>query len=373
MSRNRLARLLTGDDPKLRRLLGYWGATGVLYFFCMILMFLQIEAGNVEREAGHLLIQVGMSCLGACYFLIRASKALHIRPWQLSMLQALLAIGCNMAIYALTGALRGATLMLLLVVIVFCTFSLRPRETLALCASAIAALGATMLWLVARNPLHFPPQVEAVHFGLAATSLVAVALLTGEMSKLRVRLKRQKEELLEAVATIRTLATIDELTALANRRHMNEVLGAEERREPSPDHPVCIALLDIDFFKRINDHYGHAGGDAVLRTFASAARAELRSGDVLARWGGEEFLLMLPDTALAEATVVLGRMAERVGAMQVGELDLALTITFSGGVAERSGAEPFADTISRADRAMYIAKSSGRNRVVPVSAEAAAA
>ena len=98
--------------------------------------------------------------------------------------------------------------------------------------------------------------------------------------------------------TIRTLATMDELTSLANRRHMNEVLGAEERRKGMPSRRVCIALLDIDFFKNINDRYGHAGGDAVLRTFAAAARAELRANDVLARWGGEEFLLLLPDTGL---------------------------------------------------------------------------
>jgi diguanylate cyclase (GGDEF)-like protein len=311
-----------------------------------------------------------MSCLGACYVPIRASKALRILPWQLAVLQALIALGCNVAIYALTGELRGATLMLMPVVIVFCTFSLRPRETLVLSATAIAMLGAAMLLLVARDPQHFPPQVEVMHFGLVAASLLAVSLLTGEMSKLRVRLKHQKEELLAAVATIRTLATIDELTALANRRHMNEVLGAEERREAAPDKPVCIALLDIDFFKSINDRYGHAGGDAVLRTFAGAARSELRAGDVLARWGGEEFLLMLPNTALPEATMVLRRMAERVGAMRIRELDRELTITFSAGVVERSGAEPFADTISRADRAMYIAKSSGRNQVVPVGVAA---
>jgi diguanylate cyclase len=96
-------------------------------------------------------------------------------------------------------------------------------------------LGATMVWLVRRDPLQFPLQVEVVHFGVASASLLAVSLLTGEMSKLRVRLKRQKEELVTALATIRTLATIDELTSLANRHHMNEVLGAEERREPSPD------------------------------------------------------------------------------------------------------------------------------------------
>jgi diguanylate cyclase (GGDEF)-like protein len=366
--KHRLAHLFIGSDPRLRRLLHYWGATGCLYAACLALLAVQIHFGTVNRAAGTFLIKLSMSCLLACYLLIRTSEILRILPGQLAVLQALLALGCNVAAYAISGPIRGASLMVLLVVIVFCTFSLRPRETLALCATAICALGGTMAWLVVHDPVRFPPQIEAVHFGLATASLLAVSLLTSEMSKLRARLKRQKEELLTALATIRTLATIDELTALANRRHMNEVLGAEERRESAGQQPASIALLDIDFFKSVNDRYGHAGGDAVLRAFASAARAELRTGDVLARWGGEEFLLMLPATGLAEATLVLRRMAERVGAMRVGELDCQLTVTFSAGLVERTQGEAFADTISRADRAMYIAKSSGRNQVVPMLA-----
>ncbi len=368
---HKLLNLLTGGDPKLRRLVSYWAATGVFYVFGMFLMYLQIENGNVERRAGTFIIVFGMSCLAGCYLMIRASAALRIAPWLLAVLQALVALACNAAIYAITGPIRGATLMLPLVVIVFCTFSLRPRQTLALCAATIVMFGATIAWLVLSDPLHFPPSVEIVHFALVAASLLTVSLLSGEMGKLRARLKRQKEELLAAVATIRTLATVDELTSLANRRHMNEVLGAEERRERGGDQPVCIALLDIDFFKSVNDRYGHAGGDAVLRTFAATAREALRGGDVLARWGGEEFLLMLPNTALAEATPVLQRMAERVRAMRIGELDRELTVTFSAGLAERSGDEPFADTISRADRALYIAKASGRNQVIPIESPAA--
>jgi diguanylate cyclase (GGDEF)-like protein len=366
--RHKLATLLFGTDPLLRRMLRYWAATGVLYAVCMLTMWLQIRNGAVDREAGTFLYRFGAAAVLGFYVLIRASKVLRILPWHLAVLQALVALGCNVAAYSLSGPLRGASLMLLLVVIVFCTFSLRPRDTLALCAVAIGALGATMVWMVDHDPLRYPLDIETVHFGLATASLLAVALLTGEMSKLRARLKQQKEELLAAVATIRTLATIDELTSLANRRHMNEVLVAEERRDPSSAQPVCIALLDIDFFKSINDRYGHAVGDAVLRTFAGTVRGELRCGDLLARWGGEEFLLMLPDTGLAEATLSLRRMAERVGAMRIDELDRELTITFSAGLVERSGREPFADTISRADRAMYVAKSSGRNQVIPIGA-----
>ncbi|MFL6709983.1 MAG: diguanylate cyclase [Massilia sp.] len=368
-----LKRLFIGTEPRMHRMLGYWAATCILYAMGMLLMLSLIDGGVVDSSAGNSLIKVGMTSIFGCYLLIRASDVLGLKPAQLAVLQSLLATTCNVAAYALLGPVRGASLMMLLVVVVFCTFSLRTRATLLLCAVAIIELAITMSTMVTSYPELYPRRIEVVHFGLAVIALVAVSLLTGEMNKLRQRLKRQKEELLTAVDTIRTLATMDELTSLANRRHMNEVLGAEERRRGMPSRRVCIALLDIDFFKNINDRYGHAGGDAVLRTFAAAARAELRGNDVLARWGGEEFLLLLPDTDLVEATGVLNRMTERVGAMCISELDRALKITFSAGVVERCGEEPFADTISRADRAMYIAKSSGRNRVVPVGIGAAEA
>ena len=360
----KLADRLLGTDPKMRRMLGYWAATGVFYLACIGMLLPQIASGTPERAAAVVLAWFGVGGVGFFFVLVRASAALRLAPWQLAGAQALFAIACNAAAYAVTGPMRGASLMIMLVVIVFCAFSLRPRQTLLLCAAAIAALAATMGALVARNPVVYPPKVEAMTFALAASSLLAVALLTGEMSKLRARLKQQKEELLRAVTTIRTLATVDELTSLANRRHMNDVLRDEERRERAGGEPACIALLDIDFFKRVNDRFGHAGGDAVLRTFAAAARTELREADVLARWGGEEFLLLLPGTSLDEAVRVLERMAVRVGAIPVPDLDVALRVTFSAGVAERRGGEPFADTISRADKAMYLAKSSGRDRVV---------
>jgi diguanylate cyclase (GGDEF)-like protein len=101
----------------------------------------------------------------------------------------------------------------------------------------------------------------------------------------------------------------------------------------------------------------------VLRSFADAARQELRAADVLARWGGEEFLLLLPDTALAEAKLVLQRMADRFRESSIPGIDEHVRITFSAGVVERRASEPFAEAISRADRAMYRSKSCGRDRI----------
>lgn len=360
---SRLATILFSAQPKLQRMLQYWAATVVLYMICGVLVSLQVAAGATEPGVAARLVTYGMGGVAFFYALVRCSVQ-RIAPTTLAVLQGLFAISCNMWVYAVSGPLRAPSALILLVVITFCTFALRPRQTMLLSATAVAGMGGTMWWHAATDPLHFPPQVEALTFGYLAAALLAITLLTGEMNKLRARLKHQKEELQAAVAKIRTLATLDDLTALANRRYMNEVLEAEERRQGGRGGSTCIALLDIDFFKHVNDHHGHAGGDAVLRAFAEAARNGLRSSDVLARWGGEEFLLLLPDTGLAEAKHVLQRMADQVGAMQVPGLELGRKISFSGGLAARIEDEAFADTISRADKSLYAAKALGRNRLI---------
>jgi diguanylate cyclase (GGDEF)-like protein len=355
---------LFSAEPKVHRLLFYWAGSALFYFVAAAFLYLQARAGSVDQDGAQRLITFGVGGVLFFFFVVRFNSALGIAPRQLAVMQALFAFACNIGAYALLGEVRGALLMIMLVVMVFCTFSLRPRATLGLCGAAIGSLGAAMGWLSWHDAVAFPPRVELMHFALAVCSLLAVTLLTGEMSKLRARLKMQKSDLQAALAQIRTLATVDELTSLANRRYMNEVLASEERRQPVPDTPLCIALLDIDFFKNVNDRFGHDGGDNVLRTFAAAARAELRSGDLLARWGGEEFLLMLPDTGVVEALPVLKRMAERVREVAVPGVDMERDLTFSAGLVQRGDDEPFAETITRADHAMYQAKGSGRDRVV---------
>jgi diguanylate cyclase (GGDEF)-like protein len=356
--------MLMGTERKLRRMLRYWAATGFFYLISMTVLVNQVDPSGPLAHWGRPIVWYCVAGVLSFFVLVRFSQQLRIEPATLAFAQGVFAMSCAVAAYGVLGPIRGASLVVLTVVIVFCIFSLRPRAIMALCGVTIVLLGAVMWALVRIDPHGHPITIELPHFVLASASLVAVTVLTGEMSKLRSRLKSQKEELVNAVNTIRTLATIDELTSLANRRYMNEVLQAQERRQARPGENICIALLDIDHFKRINDTYGHAGGDAVLRCFAAATRAELRSADVLARWGGEEFLLLLPDTDLHEAQRVLARMAERVSSIRIPELNMALRITFSGGVVQRAAGEAFTETIRRADEATYRAKTAGRDMVV---------
>jgi diguanylate cyclase (GGDEF)-like protein len=142
---------------------------------------------------------------------------------------------------------------------------------------------------------------------------------------------------------------------------MKEVLAAEEKRHRNKSGTQCLALLDIDHFKSINDTYGHTSGDEVLHQFAQHVHATLRSADVLARWGGEEFLLLLPNTDQDAAMTVLGRVQESLTELPLKSADRTLRVTFSAGVAVMAPGETITEAIRRADKAMFRAKAAGRN------------
>lgn len=351
-----IARIAFGKTPKIRRVLTYWASTAVLYSFCLFIVSRELAAGAITPAQAGAVTAIGV--LGVCgfYVLLRCAALLNVPHWKLALYQAQFAIVYNLALYCVLDELRGAILIGMPVVIVFCAFALRPRQTILLSAFAVIGLAATIATLMLWRPAHHPRYEEGIHFALATIGIVAVTAITGELSKLRAQLTK-------AVATIRTLASTDELTLLSNRRHMNDLLAvAEQRRAASPQH-VCVALIDVDFFKAINDKYGHASGDAVLKAFAREAGATLRSADTLARWGGEEFLLLMPDTMLDEALAVIDRMAARIAAMRLADIAPGLTVTFSAGVAATGPLERFDAAIGRADEAMYRAKAGGRNCV----------
>jgi diguanylate cyclase (GGDEF)-like protein len=163
---------------------------------------------------------------------------------------------------------------------------------------------------------------------------------------------------------LQRLANVDALTGLANRRRTVALASAALSRARSEYEPVTIALLDLDHFKAINDRCGHAAGDAVLREFATRASRYLRASDVLGRWGGEEFLLVLPDTSLDTAVASLERL--RLVALDIPLPPNAdgLRVSLSAGLAtNEAGLSSLDEIVARADAALYAAKADGRNLV----------
>lgn len=162
---------------------------------------------------------------------------------------------------------------------------------------------------------------------------------------------------------MRAMAMTDELTRLPNRRHILAAAEEELARAGAGGAPFSLLALDIDHFKQINDTFGHAAGDTVLQRVAHACRIALRPGDRIGRTGGEEFIVLLPSTARAAALLVAERLRAAVEALDCSDVDPALHVTISIGVAEWQGPESLARLAARADAVLYRAKEDGRNRV----------
>lgn len=178
-------------------------------------------------------------------------------------------------------------------------------------------------------------------------------------------------ERVELFEQARDLANKDDLTGLANRRHFFDLTTKEFERARRYDCPVSFMLLDVDHFKQVNDTFGHRAGDLVLRELATVCRRTLRSTDVMGRFGGEEFAVLLPQTELGEAMMVADRLREAVGSMRVGARTYGdgITVTFSMGLTQfENGPSAAPDTLDtvleRADKALYQAKNLGRDMVV---------
>ncbi|OGS75403.1 MAG: diguanylate cyclase [Gallionellales bacterium GWA2_55_18] len=172
------------------------------------------------------------------------------------------------------------------------------------------------------------------------------------------------KELEHELNQVSELVQQDQLTGALNRRGMDAAFEREATRADRSSHPLCVALLDIDNFKRLNDTLGHQAGDQALIHLSSVIKETLRPSDSVARYGGEEFIIILPEVVLEEAAATVERLQrELTKKFFLHENDRVL-VTFSAGVAQRALEESQEDVIGRADKAMYEAKKTGKNRVV---------
>jgi diguanylate cyclase (GGDEF)-like protein len=187
----------------------------------------------------------------------------------------------------------------------------------------------------------------------AAAGVMVIALL----SVLLILNRRQK-------VLLARLARADDLTGLPNRRHMLEIATTAFELARRSSTPLTVAVIDLDHFKRINDQFGHATGDRVLQEFAHVCRATIRESDACGRWGGEEFLIVLPHTTLDTALGVVERVRAAAQGIRGGTLPESLRVSLSAGLATNEGAAArLEDVITNADAALYDAKKSGRDLV----------
>lgn len=241
----------------------------------------------------------------------------------------------------------------LIPLIPFVMFNDRLRRPVVLVsAAALLALYAGLQQVAPADSAYaFRSAIRVVN---VVTPFLALGLVSYYFRLASMAAEQQMEE----------MALTDPLTGLFNRRHMNQHLAEECARFHEREAPFCVALADIDHFKLINDAHGHAVGDQVLARVADLLRDALRGQDVIARWGGEEFLVFLPETRIEAAAEVANRLRTAAEA-RLGDLPgVGAGITLTLGVAEYRSESGLETCLKAADDALYQGKSSGRNRVV---------
>jgi diguanylate cyclase (GGDEF)-like protein len=227
-------------------------------------------------------------------------------------------------------------------------------------------LGLAGLFLLTDKPLAMPHGSHLERFATMTTFIVTIGrcmFLGIFSSSLKASLYQSGLKLKEAYKRIEELAELDELTGSFNRRCIMRMLDEEVARSARSGSSCSVALIDLDHFKRVNDSHGHPTGDEVLRTFAITMFANIRSVDRFGRYGGEEFLLVLPDMPNEGAGRAMDRLRAIVADLDWSAFSPGMKVTLSAGVATLKPGETTDSFLARADSALYTAKAQGRNRI----------
>jgi len=360
----RLADWLLGTEPAMRIRMGMAWFAVLMMALCVVVVLLLVHAGFGRKDWAWWWALCAWGGLISVLVLIRSGWSRRLQDPSMTQWQIRYALACNAAAYVLLGQARGVTPAILSLVLMFGIFGMTARQLAANMVYALLVFAAALVAVAVLDEPGHSPALEAAHGAMIVLVLMGSTFIAIRLQRIRRRLMQQKRQLSEALERISHLATHDELTGLVNRRHMTELIGMELQRCERAGRPLVLALLDLDHFKAINDNEGHAAGDQVLQAFARTVQATVRKTDRLARWGGEEFVLMLYDSDAANALGLLERVRANVQAMALACGGRSLRVTVSIGVALSRPGEPMDRVLERADIALYAAKSQGRNRVV---------
>jgi diguanylate cyclase (GGDEF)-like protein len=304
-----------------------------------------------------LLVQLGI------YALLRSGINKRFDDPSLTMGQMIVATLVISTTLYFTNQGRGVFLMVYLVTFVFGIFRLKMGQFLLITVIALASFGLSIIALYLRHPGLLDMRQEVLQLIVLAAVLPWLSTIGAYISRLRHNITTANARLSEAFVTIEQMAIMDPLTNVCNRRKLLEILEQEMGRTNRGGPVFSVCMIDIDHFKKVNDRFGHIKGDLVLEGFAKAIKDALRSHDTLARFGGEEFVVVLPQTGLAGAISYANRMRSMVETLRFSGLPDSFSITISIGVASYEPGESIESLLARADAAMYSAKAQGRNCV----------
>jgi diguanylate cyclase (GGDEF)-like protein len=360
--RQRAWNLLVGRDPAVREALRLPLLGCVLHLSWIVaLEAFAVPAGHLDPFHANLVIAFNLLTSVGSYALIRSGATRRLQDPGLVLLQLACACAATMYGYVIAPVLRPSLLHLMCVLQVFGMVTLRPRAARLTGVAGVATLLAAATAMLAQQQPELP--AELLKLALACFVVGRLAVLSHEYSLVRERVATEQQQLAGAVAAVQELVVRDALTGLFNRKHMQDLLQHERERFRRTGVRFCVALIDVDHFKQVNDRWGHHTGDEVLAGVARAAQQALRDSDVICRWGGEEFLVLMPDTEpVCNGLKAMARLRSSVRRLPAPAQAPGLAVTFSAGLATPLDDETIEQTLARADRALYAAKASGRNR-----------
>ena len=340
-------------------------AQGISYVIDAVILFLYHLAGTTTASSAlmYLIAGVGLTTLTLALSESRLNDSFE--DHYLTVPQSIGSITIQLGAIYLAPEVGFYFACIIFIVLGFGALRMSARQTGVVWA--YASVGLTVIFACTDSPIAMPmgTVIERDLALLCFVTALGRCAFTGLYgASLREALYKRGNELKVANARIEELAQIDELTGVLNRRYIMKALSDETARAQRAGTVCSVAIIDIDHFKRINDRYGHPAGDEVLRSFAIALGANMRGIDKLGRYGGEEFLLILPDSTREQASTAVDRLRVMVAAIDWNAISVDLRVTISAGVAQVRQDEAPEDILTRADVALYRAKDTGRNRVV---------
>lgn len=353
---------LSRQELRFRRALISWIMCFVFSSFILYVYYLD----ELRLSSRGMLIFMAAIWFGNMVFLAIFKTGINkrFRDPSLTMAQILWAITWLLVTTYYLNELRQLILTSTMIVALFGSFRLRVREFIGITLYAIIGYSLVILLLQRNHPELIRPVMEYTHLIGFIILSSCLCWLGTEISDMRLRLRRGNTKLREAMGRIESLVMTDELTGISNRRYIVELMEREKDCYEKDSESFSVSFMDLDHFKKVNDTHGHSVGDEVLKRFARNSESLIRGSDQLARFGGEEFLLLMPKTPLSAAVRVSERIRESIENTDFSEVATNLKVTVSVGVASYQGYETLDELLTRVDKALYCAKDGGRNRVI---------
>jgi diguanylate cyclase (GGDEF)-like protein len=343
-------------------------AQGVSYVIDAVILLLYYLAGTTTLASPVVYLGCGIASTSIALFLSEIHFNDRFKDHYLTVPQSITSTTIQLVAIYLAPEVGFYFVCINFIILGFGSLRITARQTAFIWT--YSTVGLSILFLMTDRPIAMPMSTwaeRALALACFVTALGRCASTGLYGSTMREALYQNGNELRRAYARIEELVDLDELTGVLNRRRIMKTLDEEIARAQRGKRPCSVAMIDLDLFKRINDRFGHPVGDEVLRSFGIAMFANIRTIDTVGRYGGEEFLLILPDTASDGATRTLDRLRVMVSQLDWLAISPNLTVTMSAGVATIRQGDTADSLLARADEALYRAKDAGRNCVVAES------